>query len=146
MSIYFEEFALGQKFNSPRSFEIQEDTIRRFADLSGDKNRLHLDEDFARRTPFGGRIAHGLLGLSLASGLLHEIGIIRETVLAFTGLEWKFKGPIRIGDRVSVRMEVARLKSLGARGGIVVFKTELLNQDEAAVQEGSWSMLVRRKE
>ena len=145
MNLYFEDFALGQKFKSPREIVVHEATIDDFARISGDLNRLHVDEAFARATPFQGRIAHGLLGLSLASGMLHEMGIVQESVVAFTALDWKFKGPVRIGDSLSSVMSVAKLRPVGSRGGFVVFKAELLNQKGEIVQKGTWTMMVKRK-
>ncbi|NIV31746.1 MAG: dehydratase, partial [Anaerolineae bacterium] len=66
--------------------------------LSGDYNQIHTDVEFTKGTRFGERVAHGLLGLSIVSGLAARLGLIEGTVEAFTGLEWKFRGPILIGD------------------------------------------------
>lgn len=145
MSLYFNEFSLGQKFTSPKPRQVFEETIAAFAEISGDKNRLHIDEAFAKTTPFGGRVAHGLLGLSIASGLLHDMGIVQESVLAFSGLDWKFKNPTRIGDSLSMSMEVKKLRALGKRGGLVVFDAALLNAKGETLQQGEWSLMVRNK-
>ncbi|MBI4425681.1 MAG: MaoC family dehydratase N-terminal domain-containing protein [Elusimicrobia bacterium] len=145
MTLYFEEFKLGQSFRSPESKPFTAGSIEAFAELSGDKNAIHVDEEFARRTPFGQRIAHGLFGLSIASGLLHELGIVRESILAFAALDWKFRGPVRVGDRLVLEAAVARLRSLGAKGGAVVFDASLVAQDGRTVQQGSWTLLVRRR-
>ncbi len=144
-SLYFSDFRVGQSFRSPRPRPVPEESLAKFGEVSGDMNRIHFDEAFAQATPFGGRIAHGLLGLSIASGLLHDLGIVRESVLAFAGLEWKFKGPIKIGDSLSMVMTVSRLRALGRRGGLVIFDAVLLNQREETVQEGVWSLMVRPK-
>ena len=145
MSIYFDGFAVGQTYASSTPREVTAETIGAFAELSGDKNRIHIDEEFAKATPFGGRIAHGLLGLSVASGLLYDMDIVRESVLAFAGLEWKFRGPTRIGDSLSMTMTVAKTRGLGRRGGLVVFDARLLNQKGEVLQEGVWSLMVGNK-
>ncbi len=144
-SLYFSDFAVGQAYRSPRPRAVTETVLAQFGEVSGDMNRIHYDEEFAKASPFGGRIAHGLLGLSIASGLLHDLGIVAESVLAFAGLEWKFKGPVRIGDSLSMVMTVARTRALGRRGGLVIFDAVLLNQREETVQEGVWSLMVRPK-
>lgn len=143
-SLCFEDFSPGQVFRSRVSREVSEEAVSRFGELSGDLNPLHFDEGFARKTPFGGRIAHGLLGLSIASGLLHELGIVRDTILAFRNLEWKFKEPVRLGDKISLVAEVARTRPAPG-GGLVLFKACLKNQRDETVQEGFWSLLVRKK-
>ncbi|MBI3551546.1 MAG: MaoC family dehydratase N-terminal domain-containing protein [Elusimicrobia bacterium] len=145
MSLYFDEFAVGQIYKSPNPRLVSEATINSFAEISGDKNRLHVDEGFAKKTPFGGRIAHGLLGLSIASGLLHDMGIVQESVLAFVGLSWRFKGPARIGDSLNTTMTVTKTRALGKKGGLVVFDAALTNQKGEVLQEGEWSLMVRNK-
>ena len=145
MSLYFEEFTPGRSFVGPAPRTVSDKTVRDFAEVSGDKNRLHLDDSFARSSPFGERIAHGLLGLSIASGLLHELGIIAETVVAFAALDWKFKGPILIGDRLSMRMEVVKARPHGPDKGLVILEAQLTNQDGKLIGTGSWSVWVKRR-
>ena len=141
--MYFEDFAIGQRFVSPAR-TITEADIVAFAGLSGDYNPLHTDEEYARNTTFGGRIAHGLLGLSVASGLASRSGFLETAVLAFLGLEWKFREPIRAGDTIRVEAEVANLKAMPRMGGgIVDVNISLLNQKGVVVQKGSWRLLVR---
>ena len=104
-SLYFEDFELGQEFIT-RSRTITEADVVAFAGLSGDFNPLHTDEEFAKKTVFGTRIAHGLLGLSIASGLINQLGIAEKTVMAFLGLNWTFKAALKFGDTISVRQRV----------------------------------------
>ena len=93
MGMYFEEFNIGQKIMTQDRVITDED-IMTFANLSGDINRIHTDEEFSKAGPFGKRIAHGLLGLSLASGLAWQTGILDGTVIAFREVnEWKFIKP-----------------------------------------------------
>ena len=143
--LYFEEFTAGKSFKSPAPRAVTDEMIRGFAELSGDKNPLHLDDAFAARTPFGERIAHGLLGLSVASGLLHDVGIVSGTIVAFARLDWRFAGPVRIGDALSLEMSVLKTKAAGSQAGLVVFDSKVNNQKGEMVQKGEWSLLIKRK-
>jgi 3-hydroxybutyryl-CoA dehydratase len=143
--MYFEEFAVGQEVASPARTVTETDIVQ-FAGLSGDYNPLHTDAEFAKNTPFGQRIAHGLLGLSLASGLAARAGFIDGTAQAFTGLAWKFKSPVFIGDTISLRASVGKLRAMPSmHGGMVVFNLTVLNQRQEIVQEGEWTVLVNGK-
>ena len=141
--LHFEEFAEGQSFESPARTVTETDVVM-FAGLSGDYNPLHTDAEFAKSTPFGQRIAHGLLGLSIASGLAARCGFIEGTAQAFMGLSWKFKAPILFGDTVRIRATVGNTRAMSSLGGgMVVFKITVLNQDDVVVQEGEWRLLVK---
>ena len=102
--LFFEEFQVGQKgISTTRT--VTEHDIMTFAGLSGDFNLIHVDAEFSKTTPFGQRIAHGLLGLSIASGLAVQTGVLGANVMAFREVgEWKFIKPIFIGDTVHVEM------------------------------------------
>jgi 3-hydroxybutyryl-CoA dehydratase len=141
--LYFEEFELGQKIISAGR-TISESDIIAFAGLSGDFNQIHTDAEFSKNTPYGQRIAHGLLGLSVASGLAMRTGILEGTVLAFREInEWKFVKPIFIGDSIHVEMEVIETKALPRiGGGSVVIAVELKNQRQETVMKGEWTVLV----
>jgi 3-hydroxybutyryl-CoA dehydratase len=140
---YFEEFEIGDQIKTAARTVTETDVVL-FAGLSGDYNQLHTDAEFARETLFGERIAHGLLGLSIASGLASRLGFIEGTVEAFTGLEWKFRAPIRIGDTIRVHSEVLRKKEMPRLGGgFVVLDVAVLNQRDETVQKGTWTVLVK---
>ncbi len=141
--LYFEEFVPGQSVESPERVVTEADVMR-FAELSGDHNPLHVDAEFAKQTPYGQRIAHGLLGLSIASGLAE--GFLRGTALAFTGLTWKFKAPIFFGDAIHLRATVSRTRAVPAMGGgMVVMDVAVLNQYGKVAQEGEWMVLVKSR-
>jgi 3-hydroxybutyryl-CoA dehydratase len=143
--IYFEDYAVGQVMSTPARTITEADVVG-FAGLSGDFNALHVDADFGRSTIFGERIAHGLLGLSVASGLAAQAGFIEGTVLAFAGLEWKFKNPIRIGDTIHLSARVNRLRAMRSLGGgMVILDVTVRNQRDEVVQEGSWNLLVKSR-
>lgn len=141
--LYFEDYEIGQEIQTPGR-TITEADIVMFAGLSGDYNSIHVDAEYAKEMPFGERIAHGLLGLSVASGLATRAGFIEGTVQAFTGLEWKFKKAIYIGDTVHLTCRVERLRALPRLGGgMVVLAATLYNQRGEVVQEGTWSLLIK---
>jgi acyl dehydratase len=142
---YFEDFEVGEEVSGPGRTVTEADVVA-FAGVSGDYNQIHTDAEFARSTPFGARIAHGLLGLSMASGLGTRAGLGEGTVIAFLGLDWKFKAVILIGDTLWLRVGVSkkrRAPSMG--GGIVVLDVSLLNQRGETVQEGTWKMLIKSR-
>ena len=140
--LYFEEFSVGQQVRTPARTITETDVVQ-FAALSGDWNQLHTDAEYAAGTPFGERIAHGLLGLSVASGLADRAGFVVGTAQAFMGLNWKFRKPILFGDTVLLSAKVAKVRPMASLGGgIVVFSVRLLNQRGETVQQGEWTMLI----
>jgi acyl dehydratase len=143
--LFFDEFEVGDSVESVGRTVTEADIVN-FAALSGDYNLIHTDAEYAKQTMFGERIAHGMLGLSIATGLAVQLGFINETVIAFMGVDWKFRAPIKIGDTIHVRAEVAETK-LAARlgGGLVTFNVEVLNQHGQASQKGTWTMLVKNR-
>ena len=139
---YFEEFEIGDVVETVARTVTETDIVL-FAGLSGDYNQIHTDVEFTKGTRFGERVAHGLLGLSIASGLAAQLGLIEGTVEAFTGLEWKFRGPILIGDTIRVRLEVKRKKEMPRLGGgFVGLDVAILNQRDETVQKGTWTALI----
>jgi acyl dehydratase len=144
--LFFEEFEIGDEVVSPGR-TITEADIVAFAGLSGDYNQLHTDAEFAAATPFGQRIAHGLLCLSIASGLASRLGFIEGTALAFRELTWKFSQPVFIGDTVHVKVRVAEKRPMPRLGGgMIVFDVALLNQEGAVVQRGQWRVIIKSRE
>jgi acyl dehydratase len=142
--LYFEEFEAGQSIASAGR-TVTEADVMAFAGLSGDWNAIHVDAEYAKQGLFGQRVAHGLLGLSMASGLAVQLGFMRETVLAFRDIgEWKFSLPIYLGDTIHMRATVVETRPMARLGGgMVTFKVELLNQEEKVVQRGTWTVLVK---
>jgi acyl dehydratase len=146
IGMYFEEFEPGQRIiTTPRT--ITESDVVNFAGFSGDYNQIHTDAEFARSTPYGQRIAHGLLGLSIASGLAMRTGILEGTVLAFREInEWKFSKPVFIGDTIHVEINVLETKAMPRLGGgTIVISLDVKNQRGEMVMKGSWTALVTSK-
>jgi len=146
MGRYFEEFSVGQKIVTEKR-TITENDIMTFAALSGDDNRIHTDPEFSKTTPFGKQIAHGILGLAIASGLAWQTGILDGAVIAFREInEWKFVAPVFIGDIVQAEMEVTGTKALPRiGGGAVTIKFKMKNQKDEVCQRGIWNVLVMSK-
>jgi acyl dehydratase len=145
--LYFEEFDVGGSITSVGRTVTEADVVA-FAALTGDWNTIHTDAEYAAQHPFGQRVAHGLLGLSIASGLAVRLGFLEETVLAFREMgSWKFSLPIYIGDTIHVRATVVATKPMRRLGGgLVTLKVEILNQDDKVVQRGTWGVLVKSRE
>ena len=145
--LYFEEFEVGQSIISPGRTITEADVVG-FAAMSGDWNAMHTDAEYAADHPFGQRVAHGLLVLSVASGLAMRLGILEETALAFREIDsWKFSLPVFFGDTVRVRATVTETKKMRRiGGGLVTLKVEILNQEDKIVQRGSWGVLVIGRE
>jgi len=143
---YFEEFEVGMNFLSPGRTVTETDIVN-FAGLSGDYTQIHTDVEFSKSTPVGQRVAHGLLGLSIASGLAVRTGVLEGTVIAFREInEWKFIKPIFIGDTVRVSLSVLETKELRRMGGGAVnIELRLLNQNDDTVMKGIWKVLVASK-
>jgi 3-hydroxybutyryl-CoA dehydratase len=142
--LYFEEFELGQTVTSPGR-TVTEADILAFAGLSGDFNSIHTDAVYAAATPFGARVAHGLLVLAMVSGLGARTGVMEGTVIAFREiLEWKFSQPVFIGDTIHALMEVVEKKPLPRlNGGAITFDLDVRNQKDATVMRGKWLMLMQ---
>jgi acyl dehydratase len=145
MSHYYEDFSPGVVHES-RGRTLTETDIVNFAGLSGDFVELHTNEEFARKSPFGRRIAHGALVFSISTGLMTQMNLINDTVLAFYGIDkLRFTGPVFIGDTVRVTKRVVELKEKDAERGIVTFETQVLNQNYEPVIVYTDKLLVKRR-
>ena len=141
---WFEEIEVGEELESPGRTVTEADIVI-FAGLSGDYNILHTDAEFMKSSTFGERIAHGLLGLAIQSGLFTRAGVPYATLGAGT-LRWKFKGPIKIGDTIRVRAKVSAKKETDHPDrGIVSVERQILNQRDEVVQEGETDLVVERR-
>jgi acyl dehydratase len=116
-----------------------------FAGLSGDFNVLHTDAEFMKQSVYGERIAHGLLGLAMQAGLFTRATQAYAT-LAFVGLRWKFKVPIKIGDTIRLRARVtAKRDTSKPDRGLVTVERHVVNQRDEVVQEGETDLIVERR-
>lgn len=144
--LFFEDFQLGQKVSSAGRTVTEHDVVT-FAGLSGDFNQIHTDAEFAKTTPFGQRISHGVLGLSIATGLAVQTGVLGANVMAFREIgEWKFVKPIFFGDTIHVEMEVTEVKALPRLGGgSVTLLAKVNNQTNDTTMKGTWTVLVKSR-
>jgi 3-hydroxybutyryl-CoA dehydratase len=140
----FDELVVGEAWESPRRTVTETDVVT-FAGLSGDFNPLHIDHTFSQSSPFGRPIAHGLLGLSIATGLISQSPRI-ETMAFLAILEWRFLRPIFFGDTIHAISTVESLEPhANRRRGVVTWHRRVLNQDGTVVQEGRTQTLVRAR-
>ena len=140
---YFDDIELGEECESPGRTVTESDIVI-FAGLSGDYNVLHTDAEFMKQSIFGERIAHGLLGLAIQAGLLTRATQAYAT-LAFVGLRWKFKGPIKIGDTIRLKAKVVGKKDVKPDRGLVTLQRTVLNQRDEVVQEGETDLMVEKR-
>ncbi len=140
--IYFEDLELGQEFTSPARTVTETDIVN-FAGLSGDFNVIHTDAELTKRTPFGRRIAHGLLGLSIASGLAaRKPGAEQHRLVAFLGMTWDFRKPIFINDTIHLQETIADKRETSTPGlGVVTYAVKVMNQRDEVCQEGQWKVI-----
>jgi 3-hydroxybutyryl-CoA dehydratase len=140
--MYFEEFEPGQNITTAGR-TITESDIVTFAGFSGDFNQIHTDAVYSQSSPAGQRVAHGLLVLSIASGLTVQTGLMEGTVVYFREInEWKFIKPVFIGDTIHVDIEVLETKELRRTGtGLVTIQLDVRNQESEAVMKGVWKAL-----
>jgi len=142
---FYEDLEVGASYTT-KSRTVTEADIVNFAGVTGDFNEIHMSEEFAQKTPFGKRIAHGMLGLSMSMGLVQQLNLYQETVIAFLGLTWNFKGPILIGDTIHVVQSIkSKRETKNPERGIVVWEGRIINQRGEVVQEGERTLLVMRK-
>jgi acyl dehydratase len=143
---YLEDFQSGQVLVTPARTLTETDVVT-FAGWSWDTNPVHTDEVSARDGRFGGRIAHGLLGMSVAMGLTSRLGVFEGSSIALLGVDdWRFHAPLRVGTTVRCRLTI-----LGARptrngdAGVLDRLFELLDEDDHVLQGGRIGLLVARR-
>jgi len=145
MGMYYEDFGEADEFVTASRL-IGEVDVRAFAEVSGDRNPIHLDPEAARRAGFTGPIAHGALGLSVATGLANQLELTRGTLVALVGVSWRFRGAIYYGDTVVLHLRVASRRATGNPDrGLVTLSAELKNQRGEVVQEGEFVELIARR-
>lgn len=138
--LYFEQLHVGDVWTS-RGRTITEADVVSFACLTGDFDPLHVDHEFAARSPLGRPIAHGLLGLSFLAGLNYNCPAVQT--LAFVSLrDWKFRKPIFIGDTIYGTAEILELRPHHPGSGLVVWKRKVTNQRQEVVQAGTLDTIV----
>jgi len=142
MGLAYEEFT-PDRFWTTQARTVTEADVALFCGLSGDFNPLHSDEEYSRSTNFGGRIAHGPLGMSMAIGLMSQLNLINGTALALLNLNWNFKAPIMLGDTIHARVHPESVRPTHSERGVVALHFEVYKQDGTLVQEGTATLLMK---
>jgi acyl dehydratase len=145
-ALYFNDFYVGQSWTSPAR-TITDADLANFAGVSGDFNPLHTDEEFAKTTPFGGRIFHGPGVFAVATGLESRLGLKEGTAIAFLGMNWNLKAPVLVGDTIHVEQAVGEVRPSKSKPdrGIVTFDVRVVNQRGETCQDGQWFVMFHRR-
>lgn len=142
----YEEFEVGATYDAqPRT--VTESDVATFAGLSGDFNPLHTDAEAAKSTPFGERIAHGMLTVAMSTGMANMTGLMAGTTLALMEQNIKYKTAVRFGDTIRLQMEVIEKRETSKPDrGIVKLAARVLNQRDELVVDMVWTQLMKRKD
>lgn len=141
----FDQLNVGDRFVS-QGRTIAEGDVSRFAGISGDFNPLHTDAEFARQTPFGERVAHGMLVASIGTGLGNQMGVLEGTTLALMEQVIRYKAAVKFGDTVHLELIVKeKRESSKPDRGVVIFDTPIINQHGQTVIDMQWTLLMTRK-
>jgi acyl dehydratase len=143
---YFDDLELGQTWETAARTITETDVVL-FACWSGDNNPLHVNEEFAKTTPFGRRLFHGPAALAVAFGLEAGLGWKMGTAIAFLGInDWNMRAPVFIGDTIRVREEITELRPSSSKPdrGVVRSRVQILNQRDEVCQDGDWLVLMSR--
>ena len=144
--MYWEEWEIGAVFESPARTVTEADIVA-FAGISGDYNPLHINEEFCKNTQFGTRIAHGPLVYAIAAGLMFQLHLYDDTLIAFLGFDsLKFTNPVKAGDTIHARVKVLEKRETSNPGrGVMKRELQVVNQRGEVVQEGVQAFLLKRK-
>lgn len=141
----FDEFEIGATYES-QARTISEADVATFAGLSGDYNPLHTDAEFAKSTPFGERIVHGMLTVAISTGMSNWTGLFAGTTIALMEQNIQYKAAVKFGDTVRLQLEVAEKKETSKPDrGVVKFAARMLNQRDELVVDMQWTLLMRRQ-
>jgi acyl dehydratase len=143
---HWDAFQAGETFTTAAR-TVTEGAVDLFAGLSGDFNPLHTDEESARQLPMKGRIAHGMLVLSVATGLANQLGLFEGTTLALLGMDRiRWTAPVRLGDTLHVELTIREKKeSSKPDRGVLVTDVTVKNQRDEVVMTAEWTTLMTRK-
>jgi acyl dehydratase len=138
---FFEDFAVGDRFASP-SKTLTDAHFLFFAGMTGDAHPIHYDDEYAKRTRFGRRLAHGLLLTSLtAVGASTLAPLIEDSIVAFVEQTTRFLGPAFIGDTVKPEHEIVALERKRS-AGLLTLRVTLTNQRNETILDGQHKYLI----
>ena len=146
VGLYWEEWQIGKSFQTAARTVTETDIVN-FAGISGDYNPLHINEEYCKTTQFGTRIAHGPLVYSIAAGLLFQLHLYDDTLIAFLGFEsLKFTKPVKIGDTIYAKVVVTELTETSKQDrGVMKRQLNVINQHGDIVQDAIQAFLMKRK-
>lgn len=144
--LYFEDFEVGQEFDTPARTVTQTDIVN-FACLSGDFNDVHTNFEYCKTTPFGEPIAQGPLVYAIMGGLQYASGINDGTVLALLQIDgWRMLSPVKHGDTIRMMSKVIEKKETSKPDrGVVSFERRCVKHDGTIAQEMRASIMYRRR-
>ena len=144
MSKYFEDFQLGEKFHIPPK-TMTEERFLAFAELTGDSHPIHYDDEYAKTTRFGKRVAHGLLVTAMtAVGASTLSPLLEGSIVAFVEQSSRFLKPVFIGDTISPEIEVSELIPKTDMG-LLKLTTRVKNQHGEVVLAGTHAYLIKKR-
>lgn len=146
VGLYWEDWEIGKEYVSA-SRTITEADIVHFAGISGDYNPLHIDEEYCKKTIFGTRIAHGPLVYSIAAGLLFQLHLYDDTLIAFLGFDsLKFTRHVIAGDTITAKISVLEKRETSKPDrGVMKRSLKVYNQNNEMVQDAVQAFLLKRK-
>jgi acyl dehydratase len=146
IGLWFEDYQVGSA-GETAGRTITESDVMNFAGVTGDFNELHTNAELMRDSPFGARLAHGALVLSVVTGLRQQSGQFDGTIVAPVEIRsWRYRAPVYINDTIRARSEVIELRETSTRErGILIEQISVVNQRDEVVQEGEMVTLLRRR-
>jgi 3-hydroxybutyryl-CoA dehydratase len=143
--LWWDEFTLEGRWRTGERM-VGEADIEAFSALSGDVNPLHLDDAYARAAGYRGRIAQGVLGTAVATGLVNRLGLTAGTLVALLSVAWRFEEALYPGTRVHVDLRVGSVRPTRRPDrGVVVLQAALGDDSGTIYQRGELTMLVRSR-
>lgn len=142
---FFEDYKIGEEFTIGE-FVITAQDIQKFAELTYDNNPLHLDKIYAQKSGYKNVISHGLLGVSLCSGMAYKSGLFDKKVLGLISQTMKYKKPIYINEQLSFTLKVINKKDIpNSMGGLVTLNTKLTDKNGNILILGEWNILIMKR-
>jgi acyl dehydratase len=144
---YWEDFEVGQTFESTGRTVTESDFVMHSM-FAADWTELHTNKEFAEDGPFEGRVAHGPMTFTLATGSVYRCGIVERTVYAFLGMNYMdIPNPVYMDDTISLEMEVTNKKEISSIDGadMVTIDSEMTNQEGTSVFAGDMKFLIKNK-
>ncbi len=144
MSMYWEEFEVGRRYPT-YGRTVTEGDLSLFCAFVGYHVPLFIDEEYAKTTPYGGRIAPSAFTMSISTAMTE--GLFRHSVVALLSVDnGRFLAPVRAGDTIRTEVEVLSMRETrNAANGLAVFRDHVLNQRNETVLTIDKTVLLKRR-